>query len=76
MNKYDYNTHITYFQKARFFRKTGTNEFAYCIEPFSTFNENASYETTTNPYNLTPSQMDRIAKIAHFGYGYGWGASR
>ena len=71
MNKYDYNSHITYFQQARFFRKTGTNEFAYCIEPFSTFNENASYETTTNPYNLTPSQMDRIAKIAHFGYGYG-----
>ena len=71
MNKYDYNSHITYYQKARFFRKTNTNEFAYCIEPFTMFNENSTYETTTHPYNLSDSQMDRISKIAHFGYGYG-----
>ena len=69
MNKYDYNTHITYFQKARFFRKTNTNEFAYCIEPFKIFNENSNYEETTTP-NLTQNQIDRISKIAHFGYGY------
>lgn len=70
MNKYDYNTGITYYQKARFFRHTGTNEFAYCIEPFAMFNENSSYESTSKPYNLTESQIDRISKIAHFGYGY------
>ena len=70
MNKYDYNTHITYFQKARFFRKTNTNEFAYCIEPFKIFNENSSYESTLNPNSLTNEQIDRISKIAHFGYGY------
>ena len=70
MNKYDYNSHITYFQKARFFRKTNTNEFAYCIEPFSIFNENSKYESTTTPYNLSESQIDKISKIAHFGYGY------
>lgn len=69
MNKYDYNTHITYFQKARFFRKTNTNEFAYCIEPFKIFNENSNYESTNNP-NLSNNQIDRISKIAHFGYGY------
>ena len=71
MNKYDYNTHITYYQKARFFRQTNTNEFAYCIEPFAMFNENSRYNSTTNPYNLSESQIDRISKIAHFGYGYG-----
>lgn len=70
MNKYDYNSHITYYQKARFFRKTNTNEFAYCIEPFTIFNDNSNYEDTTTPNNLTPNQIDRISKIAHFGYGY------
>jgi len=70
MNKYDYNSQITYYQKARFFRKTNTNEFAYCIEPFSMFNENSSYNSTLNPHNLSSSQIDRISKIAHFGYGY------
>ena len=70
MSKYDYNTHITSFQKARFFRQTNTNEFAYCIEPFSTFNETSSYESTSSPYNLNESKIDRISKIAHFGYGY------
>lgn len=70
MSKYNYTTKTTYFQKARFFRKSGTNEFAYCIEPFSFFQENSSYESTINPYNLTQNQIDRISKIAHFGYGY------
>ena len=70
MNKYDYNTHITYYQKARFFRQTNTNEFAYCVEPFSLFNEDSSYNSTNNPYNLSTSQIDKISKIAHFGYGY------
>ena len=35
------------------------------------FNENSRYNSTTNPYNLSESQIDRISKIAHFGYGYG-----
>lgn len=69
MNKYDYSTGITYFQKARFFRKTNTNEFAYCIEPFKIFNGNSSYSSTNSP-NLSKNQIDRISKIAHFGYGY------
>ena len=70
MSRYNYNTHVTNFQKARFFRQNGTNEFAYCIEPFSSFDETSSYESTTYPYNLNESQIDRISKIAHFGYGY------
>ena len=70
MNKYDYNSHITYYQKARFFRKTNTNEFAYCIEPFKIFNENSNYSSTSTPNKLTDKQIDKITKIAHFGYGY------
>lgn len=70
MNKYDYNSNMIYFQKARFFRQNGTNEFAYCIEPFLFFNEESSYESTKTPNNLTESQIDRLSKIAHFGYGY------
>lgn len=70
INKYQYSTKTIYYQKARFFRKAGTNEYAFCIEPFAFFNESSSYESTLNPRNLTPEQMDRIGKIAYFGYGY------
>lgn len=70
MNKYQYSTKTIFYQKARFFRKNGTNEFAYCIEPFSFFEDNQNYESTVNPYNLSKSQIDRISKIAYFGYGY------
>lgn len=70
MSKYQYATKTTYFQKARFFRKHGTNEFAYCIEPFQFFQDGSSYESTFNPSNLNNSQKQRISRIAHFGYGY------
>ena len=71
MNKYQYSTQTIYYQKARFFRKSGTNEYAYCIEPFKFFNSEATYESTLTPNNLSAEQLDRIKKIAHFGYGYG-----
>ena len=70
MNKYQYSTKTIYFQKARFFRKSGTGEFAYCIEPFVFFEDNKTYTPTLTPRNLSKTQLDRIAKIAHFGYGY------
>lgn len=71
MNKYQYSTKTIFFQKARFFRKAGTGEYAYCIEPFQFFNPESRYESTITPYNLTDAQKDRISKIAYFGYGYG-----
>ena len=70
MNKSENNTNITYYQKARFFRKKDTNEYAYCVEPFSFFYEKETYEETTHPYNLSQEQIDRISKIAYYGYGY------
>ena len=69
MSKYNTQTRVTYYQKARFFRKTGTEEFAYCIEPFKFFQEGEAYISTENP-NLTETQLDRISKIAYYGYGY------
>lgn len=34
MNKQKANSSTIYYQKARFFRQSGTNRFAYCIDPF------------------------------------------
>lgn len=59
-----------YYQTARFFRKIGTNEFAYCTEPFNFFDSTKTYEATINPDNFTKEQQERIALIAHFGYNY------
>ena len=70
MSKYQYSNNTIYYQKARFFRKSDTQEAAYCIEPFTFFNENSVYESTLNPYNLSQEQKTRIERIAHFGYGY------
>lgn len=70
MNKYNPKNSTTYYQKARFFRETATNKIAYCIEPFSFFQDNSQYESTLNPDNLTKKQLERISALAHFGYGY------
>jgi hypothetical protein len=70
MNKKSNNSKTIYYQKARFFRQYGTNDFAYCIEPFMFFNENYTYESTTTPYNLSEEQIKKISEIAYFGYGY------
>ncbi len=70
MNKYDPTTQTTYYQKARFFRQSGTNMHAYCIEPFSYFYASGTYNSTFDINNLSPTQKRNIAAIAHFGYGY------
>ncbi|MBE6157783.1 MAG: hypothetical protein E7160_03220 [Firmicutes bacterium] len=70
MNKRAQDSNTIYYQTARFFRQTGTNRTAYCIEPFNFFNENSTYTSTINPSNLSAYQKERISLIAHFGYGY------
>lgn len=70
INKYNPSTKETFYQKARFFRQVDTNEFAYCIETFNTFNENGNYNSTNTPPTLSNTQKERISQIAHFGYGY------
>ena len=46
-----------YFQKARFFRKNGTNEFAYCLEPFTPIDINTNYEPI-KPNKLCSSKIE------------------
>lgn len=71
MNKAPLRGDITiYFQQARFFRQRGTNEFAYCIQPFESFDDKEFYEPTITPSSLTSYQRTRVSLIAHFGYGY------
>lgn len=70
VSKYQYSTNTIYYQKAKFFRKYGTNEFAYCIEPFTFFKENSEYYSDYNPNHLSEDKIQRIIELAHFGYGY------
>lgn len=70
MNKQKKGSSTIYYQKARFFRQSGTNRFAYCIDPFVFFEEGSIYEETITPSNLTAKQKETISLIAYFGYGY------
>ena len=70
MTRSEYATGSRYYQKARFFRKTGTNEPAYCVQPFQAFKSNNNYTSTMTPDDLTQAQIEKISKLAHFGYGY------
>lgn len=68
MNRVDKGT--IYYQKARTYKQKGTEKYAYCIEPFTTFKESSQYTSTIQPNNLTKEQKERIALIVHFGYNY------
>ena len=70
MNKQPANSSTIYYQKARFFRQTGSNRYAYCIDPFVFFEAGSTYEETITPNNLTEQQKEKISLIASFGYGY------
>lgn len=70
MNKQKANSSTIYYQKARFFRQSGTNRFAYCIDPFVFFQDGSNYEEVITPSNLTETQKEQISLIAYFGYGY------
>ena len=70
MNKYQYSTDTIYYQKARVFRRSSDHAIAYCLEPFTFFDESKDYTSTVNPRNLSKAQIDKISKISHFGLGY------
>ena len=56
------------------FKERGTNNIAYCIEPFSYLDEELEYNEYgyNDPvFGYTKEQIDRINDIAYFGYGYG-----
>lgn len=66
MNKVKDN--IIYYQQARFFINKNTNEAVYCIEPFATFNESASYKEQIP--NLSNYQKERLSLLSYYGYNY------
>lgn len=68
INKVTPDRKTIYYQKARTFREYGTDRLAYCIEPFSMFNETSSYQATLTPNNLNDEQKEKIALIAYLGY--------
>ncbi len=70
MNKVTPDRKTIYYQKARIFREYGTDRLAYCVEPFTMFNVNGSYQSTLTPDNLTDRQKERIALLAYLGYNY------
>lgn len=70
MNKKNPNDALIYYNQARFFKETSTNNIAYCIEPFIFFNQNNSYIETETPNNYTQEQITNMTLISHFGYGY------
>lgn len=48
------------------------NKLVYCLEPFKFFNSGTSYKKIydSSEYSLSKEQMDRIRKIAYYGFGY------
>ncbi len=60
-------THL--WQKARYFRRSGDDKAAFCLQPFETFEPGATYSNSSEVDGLTPEQKDRITKIAYYGYG-------
>ncbi len=57
------------YEQARFVRRDGDNKEAYCIEPFTMFQEGGSYEASSTIGSLTGDQINKITKIAYYGYG-------
>ncbi len=70
MNKKNPSNGLIYYNQARVFRETATNNIAYCIEPFVFFNSETSYDDTNIPENYTEEQILTMSLIAYFGYGY------
>lgn len=68
-NMYNPNTERLHYQRGMVFRERSTNEFAYCIEPFRLFVDDQEYYDTNVNY-LSQVAKERIAMLAHFGYGY------
>ena len=56
-----------FYQKARFFRRSGDNKAAYCIQPFTGFQAGQDYDTTITP-DIPAEKLERIMDIVHFGY--------
>ena len=70
LNKYNPSDKLIYYHPARIIRQQGTNNIAYCLEPFTDLNDSNSYHETTAPNAYNETQTEYLNLIAHFGYGY------
>lgn len=68
MVKENKSTHS--YQTARFFRRQIDGKAAFCLQPFKYFNADTSYSKITNTNSFSNEQIDRINKIAYYGYEY------
>ena len=62
----------TYYLQMQVLREKESNKLVYCLEPFEFFEENTPYNKITNiyDYKLSKEQIEKIEKIAYYGYGY------
>ena len=62
----------TYYLQMQVLREKEGNKLVYCLEPFEFFEENTPYNKITNiyDYKLSKEQIEKIEKIAYYGYGY------
>lgn len=60
----------TKYQRARFFREIGTDNIAYCIEPFVNFGNGMNYEEVNHIENLSEETLQRLKLFAYYGYLY------
>ena len=64
------NSKEAHFQKSRFFRRKADNKAAYCIEPFSFFDEKYSYNNIKDVNAIDDQTLKKISLIAYYGYNY------
>ena len=62
------------YKYASFIKESGTDNIAYCIEPFADLIEEdwhyTYYDFAGRMFNYTEEQANRINDLAYFGYGY------
>ncbi len=64
---------VTYYMTMQTIRdRDNNNKVIYCLEPFKTFASNVSFNKISNfsDYSLSNGQMERIEKLAYYGFGY------
>ncbi len=61
---------VRYYQQGRFFRNTVTQELAYCLQPFSSFDANATYDVQEKLAALDDETTNKLKAVVAFGYPF------
>lgn len=59
-------------KQAAIYRRSTDNQFVYCIESWETLigTTNGDHLVSNTPNNLTKEQINKITRLAYYGYGY------